>query len=206
MNARRLLALTLTLALAGLAGSAMAGDDGKHAPDMPPQLKVTPEFQRLHRLAGTWDVTMKMWHGPGEPHTEKGTSTAQVVLDGLGISYDFKSASGFGGHGFTTWNPAKKQYEAVWMDTMSHAGPTYSTGIWNEKDQTMVETMTSTMPDGSTQQVTSETKWVSDDKQVLSFFMDQGGKRTKSMELTYIRKGKRPATKGAKAAKQKGGK
>src|SRR5262249_1249321 len=85
-------------------------------PGMP---KPGPEHERLKKLEGTWDATVKTEQGES-----KGTMIYKMDLGGLWMVSDFKGEFGgqkFQGKGFDGYDPMKKKYVSVWVDSMSIA-------------------------------------------------------------------------------------
>jgi uncharacterized protein DUF1579 len=79
----------------------------------------------MKQCAGTWDATIHMTMGPETskaPETSKGTETVRIIGDGQWLVSDFEgnmAGAPFTGHGVTGFDPTKKKYVGVWVDSMS---------------------------------------------------------------------------------------
>ncbi len=86
----------LSLAFAGFVAGQVAAQDemgGGGGFQMPEWTKRTAQHEELGKLAGTWDVVMKMWTAPDAPPMESiGTSTGKSILGGNYIQQDLKSS------------------------------------------------------------------------------------------------------------------
>jgi len=83
----------------------------------PPAVKPGSEQKVFERTVGTWDATTTMHGTP----PSKGVETNRV-LGGLWLVSEFKSEMGgqpFEGHGLYGYDPDKKKYVGVWVDTQS---------------------------------------------------------------------------------------
>ncbi len=90
--------------------------------------KPGPFHQHLKPLIGSWDCTVKMWMSPGmDPMVQKGRIERRWILERRFIMEEYEGSSEmpFAGLGLVGYNNFTKQYEAVWMDTMS-------TGMYSE--------------------------------------------------------------------------
>src|SRR5262249_25132271 len=79
--------------------------------------KPGPEHERLKRMEGTWEATMKM----GDQES-KGTMKYKMALGGLWLTSEFEGEFGgmkFQGRGLSTYDATKKKYLEVWADSMS---------------------------------------------------------------------------------------
>jgi hypothetical protein len=138
--------------------------------------KPGPEHERLKKVEGTWEATIKM----GDQES-KGTMTYKMDLGGLWLVSEFEGEFGgmkFKGRGLDTYDPAKKKYVGIWADSMSTTpmmmegtydekrnvltmtgegpgmdGPRtkYKTVLENKDDNTIVMTMSSPSKDGKDQ-------------------------------------------------------
>ena len=97
-----------------------------------------PEHAYLMESVGTWDCTMKMWEGPGEPTMGTGTEVNRSI-GGLHVVSDFKSevmGMPFEGHGITSWDPRKQKYISIWVDSFEPT-PAILEGTYDEATKTM---------------------------------------------------------------------
>ena len=84
-----------------------------------PTSKPGPEHEVLKKMAGTWNAKATMM-GMEFP----GTQTNKMALGDLWLMQDYSGEMGgqpYAGHGFIGFDPEKKQYGAVWIDSMSTA-------------------------------------------------------------------------------------
>lgn len=113
----------------------------------------TSQHQVLRDMAGEFDLVAKFWMDPtGEPEVSKGTSTAEMTLDGrfvvtrLDMTLTFAGQSmPLSGMGVMGFNRQTGHYQSVWMDTMSTA-QTIQTGTMEQGS--LVVTGTTTSPFG----------------------------------------------------------
>jgi hypothetical protein len=80
-------------------------------------VKPGPEHAQLKKMEGVWETTMKM--GPME---SKGTATYKMDLGGLWLLSQFEGDIGgqkFSGRGADSYDPARKKYVGLWIDSMS---------------------------------------------------------------------------------------
>ena len=100
--------------------------------DMP---KPGPEHQLLKQREGNWETTMK-----AGGQDSKGTVTYKMELGGFWLTGAMESdmfGMKFTGRSFESYNPEKKKYVSVWMDSMSTA-PVTMEGTY-DKDKKTIE-------------------------------------------------------------------
>ena len=97
----------------------------------PPPPQPGPEHEVLKKDAGVWDATIEMTMPGMPPMTMAGTETSTLVA-GRWLVTEFTSdmmGQPFEGRGIAGWDPAKKAYVGVWIDSMSteisHSESTY---------------------------------------------------------------------------------
>jgi hypothetical protein len=82
-----------------------------------------PQHKKLDVLAGEWNVKSKCWMDPkGEAEEGGGKATFKWVLDGRYLTQEYQGTSAMGpfsGIGYFGYDNAKKEYWALWMDSMS---------------------------------------------------------------------------------------
>lgn len=80
------------------------------------------EFLAKH-LDGSWSCETSFWMMPGgEPQKSKGTSVNKSILGGRYVHADFSGdmmGQPFSGVGIYTYNNATKEYENLWIDSVS---------------------------------------------------------------------------------------
>lgn len=112
---------------------------------------------------GVWDAETEVRPGPGAtPVKSRGTFTNRRIGGGRWLVIDYRSDSGFDGHGIYGWDAGTGKYTGVWVDSMQTA-ISRAEGSWNPATKTMtfhVEVThagqlvryreeTTTLPDGS---------------------------------------------------------
>lgn len=145
--------------------------------------KPGPEHDVLKKLEGDWDTTMKM--GGME---SKGTAVYKMDLGGLWLASTFNGDVGgqkFTGKGYDTFNPMKKKYVSVWVDSMS-ASPMTMEGEYDAAKKTMTMVGEMMGPDGKM----AKNKTVSEfkDADTINFGMYVGDEKEPMFTITYKRK------------------
>ena len=95
----------------------------------PPEVKPGPEHELFKQFEGVWDATIKS-HG----RRLQGHADLQGRPGGLWLLEHFKGDFGgmpFEGRGATSYDPAKKKYVNVWIDSMS-TSPMISEGTYDK--------------------------------------------------------------------------
>ncbi|MGH7128795.1 MAG: DUF1579 domain-containing protein, partial [Planctomycetaceae bacterium] len=151
--------------------------------------KPGPQHEELKALVGTWDTEMTLFT-PGEPQTSKGTAEFKFLLGGRYLEQTFRgkvAGEDFEGRGWTGYDNAKKKYVSVWIDSMG-TGISQSEGQYDNESGQFVEIGETTSSMG-TMKIKSVTKPMGDDKLLLTmYWVQDGGKEQKMMEVTYTRK------------------
>ena len=154
----------------------------------PPDVKPGPEHAVFKDEAGTWDAVVKSMGGES-----KGVLVCKVALNGLWLLEDFQCDFGgmkFEGHGASSYDPAKKKYINVWIDSMS-TSPMISEGNFAKDKKTLTMTGNMPTPDGKTMKITMVT--VMKDANTKVFTMKgpgPDGKEGEMMQITYKRRAK----------------
>ena len=81
--------------------------------------RARPGARRAQEMVGTWDTTMKIEGGES-----KGTCVYKMDVGGLWLASTFEGDIGgmkFSGRGYDSYDPAKKKYVGVWLDSMMPA-------------------------------------------------------------------------------------
>ena len=159
--------------------------------DQSPMPTPSAEHKVLERNIGTWDAALDM--GPGaEP--AKGAMVIERGPGGFTVVTHFNTDMGgmpFEGRGIDGYDPLKKKYVSVWVDSMA-AAPMMMEGAWDEKAQTM--TMFGEMLDMTTGKMAKHkliTKWTGNDQMDFTIFAPGAdGKETASLKIKYTRKKK----------------
>ena len=154
---------------------------------VPQQPKPGPEHEHFKQLEGTWDATI---HEPSG--TSKGTAEWKVGLGGLWMLEHFKSELGgasFEGYGATTWDPAKKKYVGVWIDSMS-TGPILVEGTYDKAKKTMNSVGIGPGPDGKPMKMTMRSTQSDNDNVTFTMMMPGPDGKDAEMKITYKRRAK----------------
>jgi hypothetical protein len=159
---RKIVSLTSVVAL--LIAVAARGGEGK-AP------KPGPEIKKLNELVGTWDC---MCEAKGK--TSMGTMTYKMGLGGLWLLEQFQGefeGKKFEGMGCMSYDSAKKNYVAVWIDSTSTT-PMASEGNFDKSGKKMTMKGEMTMPDGKKIGTTMVTEMKDRDNMVMTMTCDLG--------------------------------
>jgi hypothetical protein len=174
--------LTVTVALGVLVAAA------RLTAQQPPEVKPGPEHAKLKESEGAWDATIKSMGGES-----KGMLSCKVGLGGLWLLEHFQGnfdGMSFEGHGATSYDPAKKKYINIWIDSMS-TSPMVSEGTYDQSTKTMTMVGNMPMPEGKSMKVTMLT--VHKDADTRIFTMNAAGpdgKDFEMMQITYKRRAK----------------
>ncbi|QDT52892.1 hypothetical protein Pan44_09050 [Caulifigura coniformis] len=153
---------------------------GSFAQDFP---KPGKEHQDLAKAVGKWKLTVKEGFNAGQT----GTSEFKAVCNGMWVASDFKMDDGsFTGQGLDSYDPTKKKYVSVWVDSMS-ATPLFFEGDWTEPGKTMVMTAKGPGPDGTPVEYRSVTKHPSEKAMTFELYMKSGGAEVKLMVVEYAK-------------------
>jgi hypothetical protein len=155
-------------------------------------MKPGPEHQQLAKLAGTWDVSCRMWMKPDAPALEsKAVAVATTLFDGRFVQSEFKGA--FMGQPFTGvstmgYDRPAKHYASTWCDSMG-TGITYLTGTSSDGGKTITYLGDMVCPeDGKSSLIRQVETHQSDDRFTLVMYQTKDGKESKTMELAYTRR------------------
>ena len=147
-------------------------------------IKPGKEHIFLAEAEGDWSVTIA---SPGGDMT--GKCVYKMAHNGLWLTsqLDMKMPDGpFTGQGLDTYDPIKKKYVAIWVDSMS-ATPLILEGDKSSDGKKITMTGKGSSPDGNFTDCKTETEYVSKDKHIFKMWM---GTTTGEpmMVATYIRK------------------
>lgn len=175
-----------------VAALAMVAAEGSLAQEFP---KPGPEHEQLKRLAGEWDALVKCQmpasDGSSSTQESKGEYTAKLDVGGYFLVTEFKCHLGgqaFHGRGLNGYDPFKKKYVGVWVDSMSPSVYMLE-GAFDESGKVYTETMTGPDPQGKPMKMRMTTE-IQDNEHlhVKMFGPGDGGKETLMMEIAYTRK------------------
>ena len=148
--------------------------------------KPGPEHERLKRLEGTWEATIKM----GDQES-KGTMKYKMALGGLWLASEFEGEFGgmkFQGRGLSTYDATKKKYIEVWADSMSTT-PMLMEGTYDKEGKVLTATGEGPGMDGPSTKYKSTLERKDDDTMVMTMSTaGKDGKGNVMMTITYKRK------------------
>jgi hypothetical protein len=177
---RKLLAVTAVLSLLAAAARLTAQQ---------PDVKPGPEHEKLKEAEGTWDATFKAKDGGAS----KGVLTCKMSVGGLWLLEHFQADFGgmtFEGRGATGYDPAKKKYVNVWIDSMAYS-PMISEGTYDQSTKTLRLSGNMPSPDGKSMKVTMTTVAKDADTKTLTMTgAGPDGKDFEMFQITYKRRAK----------------
>jgi len=157
-----------------------------------PPLKLAAEHASLARDEGTWETAVEIQMGPpgSRPESSKGLETDRLCCGGLWLIKEYKSDPSkppFEGHGLIGYDPARKKYVAVWVDS-DLTTPMISEGTYDASSRTM--TMRGSMSaNGKELRWRDVEVWKDDDtRQFTTYRPGPDGRESPSMSITYTRK------------------
>jgi Protein of unknown function (DUF1579) len=174
---------TFRLILVACAMIALLAPAVSAQPAMP---KPGPEHERLRKLEGTWDATIKTTEGES-----KGTMTFKMQPGGFWLLSHFKADFGgqpFQGNGADGYDPIKKKYVSVWVDSMSPTLLVFE-GTLDKDGKTVTQIGNGPGMDGRMTKLKSVTEHKDDDTMVFTLSApDKDGKDQTMITITYKRK------------------
>jgi hypothetical protein len=152
------------------------------------EIKPAPEHAFLKEWVGDWDATARSKGGDS-----KGDVQCKMALNGLWLMEHYKADAGgfaFEGYGATTYDPAKKKFVHVWIDSMIPS-PMLSEGTYDKEKKTLTLFGTMPTPDGKSMKSTATILYKDANTKVLSLKAGTpDGKEIELVEITYKRRTK----------------
>jgi hypothetical protein len=147
-------------------------------------IKPSTEHAFLAETEGEWTVTIA---SPGGDMT--GKCVYKMAHNGIWLTsqLDMKMSDGpFTGTGLDSFDPVKKKFVAIWVDSMS-AAPLFLEGDKSPDGKKITMTGKGPSPDGTSTTYRTETEYVNKDKHIFKMWM---GTTTGEpmMVATYVRK------------------
>jgi hypothetical protein len=147
----------------------------------------TPEHAKLKKHVGKWEFVLK----DAQNQESKGISETTEECGGMWYVSTFKTDFGgvpFQGRGLDGYDPAKKKYISVWVDSFTPA-PMIFEGQFDEAGKVLTMICEGKAPDSDTPATwRSTTKFVGDNEQVFEMFLKpKGADEMKMMVVTYKR-------------------
>src|SRR5439155_2660987 len=153
----------------------------------PPAPKPGPEHAHLKTIEGTWDTLMTMPDGK----KSKGQAIYKMECGGLWLTSEFKGefeGADFQGRGLDGYDPAKKKYVSVWVDSMTTV-PMFMEGTRDESTKTVTQTGESPGPDGKPMKMKGVSKEIDNDYMTFELYVTgPDGKEAKMMTIAYTRR------------------
>jgi hypothetical protein len=172
--------LTVFVALGLLAAAPLAAQQY--------EVKPGPEHTFLKQAEGVWDATAKSMGGES-----KGELHCKMELNGLWLLELYKgevAGKAFHGRGATSYDPAKKKFVNVWIDSMV-TSPMLSEGTLDKEKKVMTLHGTMPMPDGKSMKSSITITYKDANTKVLSLKGNSpDGKEFEMVEITYKRRAK----------------
>jgi hypothetical protein len=194
MSLRRTLPLVVLLAWAG-APLAAQEEQEYASPEMAEMMAayekagmVTEHHKALEKMAGAWELTVKMWMDPNaEPTISYATSEAEMIFGGRfladKVTGEFMGQE-FNGYGLTGYNNVSGEYEAMWVDNFSTGIYRY-TGAFNETGDEFISKGKMLDPVTGESIPTWSVVRFEGDGMVVESWEERGGEERKTMELIY---------------------
>lgn len=153
----------------------------------PPAPKPGPEHAQLKTLEGTWDTVMTVADGK----KSKGVAIYKMECGGFWLTSDYKGdfeGAPFQGKGLDGYDPAKKKYVGVWVDSMLTV-PMIMEGTRDESTKTTTMTGEAPGPDGKPMKMKGVTKETDNNHMTFDMYMTgPDGKETKGFTIEYTRR------------------
>ena len=155
---------------------------------------TTDAHERLKPFEGTFQAEVKMWMGPGDPHTSTGTMTNAFELGGRFLKQNYKGHDvdgpfpNFEGRGYWGYNTVNNCYEGFWIDTAATFFQ-IETGQVDDSGKVWEMTGTMTNPQTGDPLVKRSVITLHDENShtMEMFFEAQGQPSCKAMEIVYTR-------------------
>lgn len=191
---RRILPLVVLL---GWAGAPLAAQEEQEyaSPEMAEMMAAyakagmaTDNHQALEKMAGVWDLTVKMYGEPNaEPMVSYATSEAEMIYGGRFLSDkvtgDFMGQE-FHGYGLTGYNNITGEYEAMWIDNFSTRIYRYVGGFNEAGDEFTMKGKQLNPLTGEAVPSWSTVKFEGEEMFVEAW-EERDGEKVKTMELHY---------------------
>jgi Protein of unknown function (DUF1579) len=158
--------------------------------DAPPVVAPGPEHAVLKQAEGVWDARVEI-RGGGPPMVSRGVETNRLAMGGLWLISDFKGEMGeqpFEGHGLYGYDPAKKKYVGVWIDSTQYTfWP--SEGDYDAATRTLTMWMEAPDAQGHLVRWKTVTRTVDPDTRVFDMYPPEAeGNDSPGMTITYKRR------------------
>ena len=145
--------------------------------------KPGPEHEVLKKMVGDWTLTMNF--GGME---SKGTVVYKMDLGGLWLSSTLESelfGAKYSGRGMDSYDPTRKKYVGVWIDSMG-TSPLLLEGTYDKEKKTL--TMTGDGPGMDGKPTKFKSVSVTPDDDTINFRMYIGDGKEPAFTIVYKRK------------------
>jgi hypothetical protein len=151
-----------------------------------------PEHKLLAKLAGDWQVKMKVWFEPGKPPTEStGAMKRKMILGGRYLQEEFEAKLGdepFSGLGIVGYDRLRKKFVTTWADSMS-TGVLVSDGTYDADKKSFIYLNDDVDAAGKKTKGRDVLRIDSDDQLTFEMFRTpEGGTEFKALEIIYTRR------------------
>lgn len=155
----------------------------------PPMAKPGQQHDVFKSDLGTWDATVEITAGPGQPAmTSSGVETNTLGCGGLCLITDFKGelmpGVAFHGHGVTTWDVVKKKYVGSWTDSMSQ-GLLIGESTWDPAKKQFSGYMEGPDASGTVTKMRSVVSYADGGRVMTAYAPGPDGKDMQVMRITY---------------------
>lgn len=146
--------------------------------------KPSPEHAIIKKFVGTWDCKMKMM---GQ---EMKCSHTVEALGEFWSTGKFNGSFGdmkFEGRDVNGWDPMKKKFVGVWVDSMS-PNPMFMEGTYDAASKTLTMEGSGVSIEGKSVKMKEVIVFKNDDEYTMAMQEEKGGKFEESFSLDYKRK------------------
>lgn len=145
------------------------------------------EIEVLQEDVGTWDALVEI-RTPGPPVPASAGVSEHRLVGGRWLVVDFRSETGFEGHGVTGWDTVRRAYVSTWVDT-ARTFLAVGEGRWDPQARTMIVTFEAVLPDGRSHRWREVTERPEPDTRVFRSLMPgPDGAEHEVMTATYRRR------------------
>jgi hypothetical protein len=152
-----------------------------------------PQHEKLKKLVGEWNLTVKATMDPTQPAQEsKSSAVVTELMDGRYVQEQVSGDMGgmaFRGMGVTGFDNILQKYVSIWIDNMG-TGIMMSEGTANAAGDVIRWTGEASDPmSGKKTKYRLVSRFVDDNKRVFEMYAKgPDGKESQMMEITYERK------------------
>jgi Protein of unknown function (DUF1579) len=150
-----------------------------------PEVKLGPEHAFLKDGEGVWDATAK-----SKGMESKGKLSCKAGLNGLWVFEHYEGEAGgvaFEGRGATSYDPVKKKFVNVWIDSMI-PNPMVTEGSYDKEKKTLTLLGTMPTPDGKSMKATITIHYQDANTKVLTLKGNLDRTEVGIVEITYKRR------------------